>query len=79
VILEERNFGTKPGKSLESTKGRFVPPRAALECGSPSLRGESGAGNNGLFNGTKPIYVENKGSLEEQTQTKPISEACVWL
>jgi hypothetical protein len=25
-----------------------------------------------LFNGTKPIVVENKGSLEEQTQTKPI-------
>jgi hypothetical protein len=28
-----------------------------------------------LFNGTKPISVENKGYLEEQTQTKPIPEA----
>jgi hypothetical protein len=29
---------------------------------------------NGLFNQTKPIFVENKGSIEEQTQTKPKNE-----
>jgi hypothetical protein len=30
--------------------------------------------SNGLFNGTKPICIENKGRLEKQTQTKPKNE-----
>jgi hypothetical protein len=40
---------------------------------TPARQG-TGAASNGLFNGTKPICIENKGSLEERTQTKPISK-----
>jgi hypothetical protein len=31
--------------------------------------------NKGFLFGTKPICVENKGALEEQTQTKPKNKA----
>jgi hypothetical protein len=39
------------------------------------LGGEVQFRNKRLLNGTKPICVENKGSLEEQTQTKPNNKA----
>jgi hypothetical protein len=42
---------------------------------SPSVGRDGLSHHKRLFNGTKPIFVENKGTLEEQTQTKPISQA----
>jgi hypothetical protein len=45
--------------------------RTWAAAGTRSIGGRMEFCHKRLLNGTKPIYVENKGSLEEQTQTKP--------
>jgi hypothetical protein len=56
----------------------FTPPARAFlfKVGAPwAVGAEAAACRNGLFSRTKPICIENKETLEEQTQTKPKNRA----
>jgi hypothetical protein len=70
--LHERDSKT----ALE--RSERLPHSGGSLAAEPTLTGRGARSKNGLFNGTKPIFIENKGSLEERTQTKPNNEP-TWI